>query len=299
MNPLSSCTLCPRLCRADRAGGKTGFCRVGSTVLVTRAAPHRWEEPCLCGEGGSGTVFFGGCNLGCLFCQNRAISRGEAGIPVTEEQLAAIFLSLAEQGVSNLNLVTPTPWVPHIKAALEMAWDKGFWLPVVYNCGGYENASVIASLRGYVGVYLPDFKYFDPALGQALSGVPDYPARMMEALREMVAQRGEPRFDGDGLMTRGVIVRHLVLPGHTDDSKRILGYLHREYGDSIYISIMNQYTPMPGMEGELARPLTEEEYAEVTDYARAIGIRQAFLQEGGTVSESFIPAFDGEGVLPC
>ncbi len=296
MNTLSSCTLCPRLCRADRNRGQYGFCRVGGTALVTRAAPHLWEEPCLCGVGGSGTVFFGGCNLGCVFCQNRAISRRAVGTPVTPERLAAIFLSLAEKGVSNLNLVTPTPWVPQIKAALELAWKKGFWLPVVYNCGGYERASVIASLRGYVGVYLPDFKYFDPALGQALSGVPDYPARAMEALDEMVTQRGDPRFDDDGIMTRGVIVRHLVLPGHTDDSKKILSYLHRTYGDSIYISIMSQYTPMAGMTGELARPLAEEEYAEVVDHAVSLGIRNAFLQEGGAVGESFIPAFDGEGV---
>jgi len=298
MNILSSCTLCPRFCRVDRLGGQRGFCRAGELALVTRAAPHQWEEPCLCGESGSGTVFFGGCNLGCVFCQNRAISRGAVGTPVTVEGLAAIFLSLAEQGVSNLNLVTPTPWVPQIKAALNAAWDKGFWLPVVYNGGGYENPSVIASLRGYVSVYLPDFKYFDPALGQALSGVPDYPARAMEALREMVYQRGEPRFDGDGLMTRGVIVRHLVLPGHVDDSKKILSYLHHEYGDSIYISIMSQYTPMAGMTGELSRPLSEEEYAEVVDHALSLGIRNAFIQEGSAVGESFIPTFDGEGVLP-
>lgn len=297
MNSLSSCTLCPRLCRADRLGGQRGFCGGGRDALVTRAAPHLWEEPCLCGPGGSGAVFFGGCNLGCVFCQNRAISRGGVGTPVSPERLAAIFFSLAEQGVSHLNLVTPTPWVPQIKAALELAWDRGFWLPVVYNSGGYENASVIASLRGYVSVYLPDFKYFDPALGRALSGVPDYPARAKEALQEMVRQRGEPRFDSDGLMTRGVIIRHLVLPGHTDDSKQILSYLYHTYGDSICVSIMRQYTPMPGMTGELARPLTEEEYAEVVDYALSLGIRNAFLQEGGAVGESFIPAFDGEGVL--
>ncbi len=298
MNTLLSCSLCPRACGVNRLQGQRGFCRVGDTPLVTRAAPHLWEEPCLCGEGGSGTVFFGGCNLGCVFCQNRAISREAIGTPVTVERLAAIFLSLAEQGVANLNLVTPTPWVPFLREALDLAWSQGFWLPVVYNCGGYEDVAAIASLRGYVSVYLPDFKYFDPALGQRLSGVPDYPARAMEALREMVDQRGEPHITEEGLMTRGVIVRHLVLPGHIEDSKRVLSYLHDEYGDRIYISIMNQYTPMPGMIGELSRPLTEEEYAEVVAHARRIGIRRAFIQEGGAVSESFIPAFDGLGVLP-
>ncbi len=297
MESLSSCTLCPRLCRADRRAGKVGFCRLGAEVLVTRAAPHWWEEPCLCGPGGSGTVFFGGCNLGCVFCQNRSISRGPAGIPVTIERLAGIFLSLAGKGVSNLNLVTPTPWVPQIKEALDLAWEKGFWLPVVYNCGGYERAEVIASLRGYVSVYLPDFKYADPLLGRAFSGVPDYPDRAKEALYEMVRQRGEPRFDRDGLMTRGVIVRHLVLPGHTDDSCRVLDYLHGEYGDSIFVSIMSQYTPMSGMTGELARRLTAAEYESVADYARSIGIRLAFLQEMSAAGEDCIPAFDGEGVL--
>ncbi len=295
MNELASCALCPRLCRADRTGGERGFCRVGSDVLVARAAPHLWEEPCLCGEKGAGAVFFGGCNLGCVYCQNRAISRGAAGTAVTEEELADVFLSLQAQGVANLDLVTPTPWVPQIKKALDIGWEKGLYLPVVYNCGGYERAEIIASLRGYVSVYMPDFKYMDPALGKALSGVPDYPARAMEALREMVDQRGEARFDKNGLMTRGVIVRHLVLPDHTNDSKRILAYLHGEYGDSIYISIMSQYTPMKGMTGGLARPLTDDEYAEVVDYARALGIRNAFIQEGDAVGESFIPDFDPQG----
>ncbi len=296
MYDLSSCTLCPRLCRADRTKGRFGFCRAGDKVLVARAAPHLWEEPCLCGEKGSGTVFFGGCNLGCIFCQNHAISREPKGIPLSAEELAEVFLSLQEQGVSNVNLVTPTPWVPQIRQALDFAWQKGLYLPVVYNCGGYERKAVIASLRGYIGVYLPDFKYWDPAIGKELSGVPDYPERAKEALCEMVNQRGEPRFDGNGLMTRGVIVRHLVLPGHIEDSKAILAYLYRKYGDSIYISIMRQYTPTASMTGDLARPLTEAEYREVVAYACDLGIRNAFLQEGEAVGESFIPAFDGEGV---
>ena len=297
MYDLSSCTLCPRLCHADRVQGPYGFCRAGDKVLVARAAPHLWEEPCLGGPKGSGTVFFGGCNLGCVFCQNYAVSREPKGVPLTEEELAQVFLSLQEKEVSNINLVTPTPWVPQIKRALDLAWEEGLYLPVVYNGGGYERAEVLSTLRGYIGVYLPDFKYWDPALGKRLSGVPDYPDRAKEALEEMVKQRGEPRFDGDGLMTRGVIVRHLVLPEQTADAKAILSYLHHTYGDSIYISIMRQYTPMPGMKGDLARPLYEEEYEEVVGFARDLGIRNAFLQEGEAVGESFIPAFDGEGVL--
>ena len=231
-----------------------------------------------------------------MFCQNRELSRGHAGIPVDAEGLAGIFLRLQQNGVHNINLVTPTPWADMILPALELAWEGGLWLPVVYNCGGYELPSVIDSLRGYVGVYLPDFKYMDGALAERLSGVRDYPDAVKASLDRMVAQRGDAVFDEEGIMTRGVIVRHLVLPGHTDDSVRIIDYLHREYGDSIYISIMNQYTPMPGMTGELARSLTEEEYSEIVGYARGIGITNGFIQEGGTAKESFIPVWDGEGV---
>jgi putative pyruvate formate lyase activating enzyme len=211
--------------------------------------------------------------------------------------LSEIFLSLAEQGVSNLNLVTPTPWVEEIKAALTLAWDKGFWLPTVYNTSGYEEAATIDGLAGYISVYLPDFKYMDPALGSRLSGISDYPEVAKRALSRMVHQRGTPHITAEGLMTRGVIVRHLVLPGHIDDSKRVIGYLHETYGDEIYLSIMSQYTPMPGMEGELSRALTQEEYEEVVAFARGIGVTQAFLQEGSAVGESFIPAFNGEGIL--
>ncbi len=297
MLDLSSCALCPRLCHANRTGGHYGFCGVGDKPLIARAAPHLWEEPCLCGEKGSGTVFFGGCNLGCVFCQNRTISREPRGKALTEEELAALFLSLQTKGVSNINLVTPTPWVLSIRRSLDLAWQQGLYLPIVYNCGGYEQVEAVASLRGYISIYLPDFKYWDPTLGKALSGIPDYPERAKEALREMVTQRGEPHWDGDGLMTRGVIVRHLVLPGQIENSKKVLSYLHHEYGNSIYVSIMRQYTPMPGMTGDLARPLSEGEYDEVVDFAYHLGMENAFLQEGEAVGESFIPTFDGEGVL--
>ena len=230
--PLSqnSCALCPRRCRARRDDGEIGFCRVGSVPLVARAARHFGEEPCLAGPGGSGAVFFAGCNLGCVFCQNRLISRGGAGKPVAVEALADLFLSLQEEGAENLDLVTPTPWVPQIREALTLAWDRGFWLPVIYNCGGYESVEALRTLSGCVAVYLPDFKYADPELGRALSFVPDYPARALEALDEMVRQRGGPRFDRDGRLTRGVLVRHLVLPGHTDDSRRVISLLHDRYG---------------------------------------------------------------------
>ena len=297
MPHFSPCCLCPHVCGVLRQYGQTGFCGCGDRPVIARAAPHYWEEPCISGSRGSGAVFFSGCNLGCVFCQNRELSRGHAGFPVGTERLSEIFLELQEKGVHNINLVTPTPWAEFIPPALELAWEQGLWIPVVYNCGGYELPTVIDSLRGYVGVYLPDFKYMDPSLAAVLSGAPDYPEIAKVSLDRMVAQRGEAVFDGDGMMIKGVIVRHLVLPGHTDDSVRILDYLHREYGNSIYISIMNQYTPMPGMTGELSRRLTDREYAEVVAYARGAGITNGFIQEGGTAEESFIPVWDGEGVV--
>ena len=296
---MNRCTLCPRRCLADRARGERGFCGAGGTVRVARAAPHFWEEPCLVGPGGSGTVFFSGCNLRCVFCQNRDIRGDDAfGIAISVERLAEIFGELAARGVSNINLVTPTPWLTQIRAALRLAWENGLYLPVVYNSSGYESVSSLVTLRGDIRIYLPDFKYWNPSLAASLSGAADYPEAARAALAEMVKQCGPPRFDSDGLMTRGVIVRHLVLPGQTEDSMQILDYLHRTYGDDIVISIMSQYTPMPGMTGALARPLTEEEYRRVVDFARTIGITRAYLQEGGAAAESFIPLFDGEGVLP-
>lgn len=289
---MSACMLCPRMCRADRENGEVGYCLSGGEMRISRSAPHYWEEPCICGEKGSGTVFFSGCNLRCVFCQNSKISRGGVGRQVSEDELADIFLELQGKGVSNINLVTPTPWINGIKEALDIAWQKGFYLPIIYNTGGYERVESLKSLRGYIGVYLPDFKYFSSELAERLSGAPDYPEVAKRALYEMVSQRGDASFDSDGMMTKGVIVRHLVLPGHTDDSMRVLEYLHSEYGDSIMISIMSQYTPMAGMTGELSRALTDKEYGEVVAFAQKIGISNAYIQDGESAKESFIPEFN-------
>lgn len=293
---MKGCQLCPRRCGADRSSGECGYCGVTEQVTVARAAPHLWEEPCLVGEGGSGTVFFSGCNLRCVFCQNHIIRDGKVGRSVTSATLSEIFLSLYRQGVSNINLVTPTPWVPQIKEALELAWENGFPLPVVYNSSGYELVETLASLRGYIGVYLPDFKYMSSSLAARYSGAYDYPEIAKRALDEMVKQRGNACYNSDGQMTKGVIVRHLILPGHTEDSMAVLEYLYTSYRDDVVISIMNQYTPMPGMTGELARRVSEREYRDVVDYARRLGIRNAYIQEGEAASESFIPSFNGEGV---
>ena len=289
------CNICPRQCGADRGVGN-GICGCGNKPRIARAAPHYWEEPCISGIRGSGAVFFSGCNLMCGFCQNRELSACHVGTDVDIERLAEIFLELQDAGVHNINLVTPTPWVPWIKAALELAWNKGLWIPAVFNTGGYDTPETIKALRGYIGVYLPDFKYREPLLAGKLSGAYDYPVFAEKALFEMVNQRGEAVLDDEGMMIRGVIVRHLVLPGHIENSLRTLEYLKKEYGNGIYVSIMNQYTPMPGAEGELARPLTKAEYAEVVSYARSIGIVNGFIQEGETAKESFIPEWNGFGV---
>ncbi len=290
------CNLCPRECGAERVKGQIGFCGCKDTLRVARAAPHFWEEPCISGTRGSGTVFFSGCNLRCVFCQNIDLSRKYIGEEISTERLSEIFIELQGQGVHNINLVTPTPWIAEIKNALDMSWERGLYIPTVFNCGGYESAEAIRSLRGYIGVYLPDFKYIDSKLSGELSLASDYPEQAKKALYEMALQRGDVHFNGEGIMTQGVIVRHLVLPGYIENSLETLEYLYTEYGDSIYISIMNQYTPMAGMKGSLARTVTEAEYREVLDFAEKLGIKSGFIQEGGAAKESFIPEWNGVGV---
>ena len=288
------CTLCPRLCGVDRNKGERGFCSAGNKAVIGRAAPHYWEEPCISGDKGSGTVFFSGCNLKCVYCQNGKISRGAVGRELDTDQLADLYLSLQKTGVCNINFVTPTPYSDIIRSSLDIAYEKGLYLPTVYNCGGYESVEALKALSGYIGIYLPDFKYMDNELGKRYSGVPDYPQRAKLALKEMVRQRENSVYNGDGIMTKGVIVRHLVLPSHTDDSKRVLDYLYNEYGNTVTVSIMSQYTPMPNLTGELGRRLSEDEYRSVVEYALALGFKNAFIQDGESASESFIPEFCGE-----
>lgn len=292
------CVLCPRLCNVDRAAGQKGFCGGGNLIRVARAALHYWEEPCISGESGSGTVFFSGCTMRCVFCQNKEISRGEAGKEITVERLAEIYLELAAKGANNINLVTPMHYAPQITAALDIARSRGLTLPVVWNTGGWERRESVAKVRDYADIWLTDFKYFDSALGESLSKAPDYFSVAAAALEQMVEQTGEPVFDENGIMCRGVIVRHLMLPGHLDDTKNVLRFLYENYGDGIWISIMNQYTPMCGDPRfpELSRTVSDEEYAEAIDFACDLGIENAFVQEGGTVGESFIPPFDLSGV---
>lgn len=292
------CSLCPRMCGTDRAAGQKGFCGGGNLVRVARAALHYWEEPCISGESGSGTVFFSGCTMRCVFCQNKEISRSEVGKEITIERLAEIYLELAAKGANNINLVTPMHYAPQITAALDIARKNGLSLPIVWNTGGWERRESIAAVRDYADIWLSDFKYFDSSLGESLSKAPNYFSVAAAALDQMVKQTCEPVFDENGIMRRGVIVRHLMLPGHLDDTKNVLRFLYENYGDSIWISIMNQYTPMcsdPRFP-ELSRTVSDEEYNEAIDFACELGIENAFVQEGGTVGESFIPPFDLSGV---
>lgn len=297
LNYYENCMLCPRKCGVNRSK-KTGYCGQSDKLYAAKAYLHKWEEPCISGSCGSGTVFFSGCNLKCVFCQNKEIALGKAGYEISGERLGEIFLELQEKGAHNINLVTPTHYLKHILRALDFTRGK-LNIPVVYNCGGYESAEIIKKLDGYIDIYLPDFKYMNTELAKKYSNAPDYPEKAMAAVDEMVRQTIRCLFDGDGMMKRGVIVRHLVLPSYTDNSKAVIKYLYNRYGDSIYMSIMNQYTPMQGMENypEINRKLTAAEYDEVIDYAAEIGVENAFIQEGGTVSESFIPLWDGEGIL--
>ena len=294
-----ACTLCPRECGADRASGQTGYCGMGPEIRAARAALHYWEEPCLSGTEGSGAVFFSGCALRCVFCQNHEISRGKAGKAVSREQLAGICLKLQSQGANNINLVTAGDFLEEVTPALVLAKEQSLKIPVVYNTGGYEKPDTLKRLEGLVDIWLPDMKYRSADLARRYSNAEDYPVWADLALREMVRQAKDPVFDPRGMMIRGVIVRHLVLPGCVPDSKDVLEYLWDTYGNKIYVSILSQYTPLSQVAAypELSRTVTEEEYHEVVDYARFLGMTQAYIQEGGCVGESFIPAFDGSGIL--
>lgn len=296
-NMKNECSLCPRMCRTDR-DVTTGYCGVKNTLRVARAALHFWEEPCISGEEGSGAVFFTGCNLRCVFCQNYHIARAEQGKEITTERLAEIFLELQEQKASNINLVTGTHYVPQIIEALQSAKKQGLQIPVVYNCGGYERTETLQLLEGLVDIYLPDFKYMDSQRAGKYSHAKDYPEVAKAALSEMVRQQPEAVFDERGMMKRGIIVRHLMLPGGIKDSKEVVRYLYETYGDRIYMSLMNQYTPLAHVEAypEINRKLKKFEYDRLVDYAIALGVENAFIQEGETAEESFIPAFTGEGV---
>lgn len=287
------CTLCPRRCGAERTaevGG--GFCRMPGGLRVARAMLHHWEEPPISGQNGAGTVFFSGCTLGCVYCQNGDISAGGFGKDISTARLREIFQELIAQGAHNIELVTPTHFLPWILPALTPRLP----VPVVYNCGGYERVETLRALEGLVDVYLPDLKYADGALAAELSGAADYFPVACKAIREMFRQVG-PYVLEDGLLTRGVVIRHLVLPGYLDNTRRVLDWIAETFapGD-VLVSLMSQYTPTANMTGRLARRVTAAEYRAAVDYMRNCGITDGFVQERTSAEEAYTPAFDGEGV---
>jgi len=294
------CNKCPRKCNKERVEGNKasyGYCQVSVLPKVARAALHFWEEPCISGEEGSGTVFFSGCNMRCVYCQNVEIAAGVRGKEISAERLADIFLELQDKGANNINLVTPSHYYAQIKEALLLVKEK-LHIPVIANTSSYDSVEVLKEMEGLIDIYLADYKYADSNLAEKYSHAADYPQVAAEALKEMFRQVGEAEFDERGIMKKGMIIRHLLLPGCMEDSKAVLKFLYETFGDSVFISIMNQYTPLSHVEKypELNRRITEEEYEEIVDYAIELGIENGFIQEGETAEESFIPAFDGEGV---
>ena len=298
MNKYENCLLCPRKCGINRRTGQTGVCGVSSEIKVARAALHYWEEPCISGKRGSGAVFFSGCSLHCVFCQNREISDGKEGKVISKERLSDIFMELAGKGANNINLVTPGQYIPDIVWAVNDAKSRGMKLPIIYNTSGYENVTELKLLEGIVDVYLPDFKYMDSTLSAMYSRAKDYPSVAKQALSEMVRKQPDVVIDdATGLIQKGVIVRQLLLPGHVNDAKAVLKYLYDTYHDHVYISMMSQFTPIALKDyPEINRTVTKREYERLVNYALEIGITNAFIQEGDVAKDSFIPAFDCEGV---
>ncbi len=294
---MFTCNLCPRKCNSKRKAltdnGK-GFCRVGENPVIARASLHYWEEPVVSGKNGSGTIFFSGCNLGCKFCQNKEISHGGKGKEITVERLREIYFELTEKGAHNINLVTGTHFVNAIIESLEPPLP----FPVIYNCGGYESVETLKMLDGKIQVYLPDLKYSDNALALRYSNAPEYFETATDAIIEMYRQVGNYELDENGIIKKGVIIRHLVLPGQLENTKGVIDWVRRNFSEGeVLFSLMSQFTPVEGCEiDSLTRRLTQEEYDEITDYLFSSGIEDGFIQELSSASEEYIPPFDLEGV---
>lgn len=286
------CTLCPHACQVERSQ-KTGICGASDTVEISRAALHAWEEPCLSGTNGAGTVFFTHCTLHCVYCQNREISqRTASGRSVSVTELAALFLSLQEQGAHNIDLVTPSHYAPQIVSALDLARTKGLSIPIVYNCGGYESRQTLQLLSGYIDVYLPDFKYYSSYYADRYSHAPDYFETASDAIAEMLCQVGTPQFDANGMLQRGVLVRHLMLPGLGGDTAQVLRHLAERFGDNILVSLMRQFTPFALTAfPELNRTITDTEYAQAVETFLSLGL-SGFSQDKESIGASFIPQWE-------
>ncbi|MGQ9502098.1 MAG: radical SAM protein [Anaerolineae bacterium] len=294
---LGRCTLCPRQCGVDRHTQR-GYCGTGAVVRVAKAFLHQWEEPCISGERGSGTVFFTGCTLRCVYCQNYAISHQGVGKDVSVTRLGAIFLELQARGAHNINLVTPTPYIPHIIQAIEWTRQRGLSIPVIYNTGGYERVETLRQLEGLVDVYLPDLKYYDSRLSARWSGAPDYFVHATAAIQEMLRQVGTPIFDAQGMLQHGLMIRHLTLPGALEDSRRVVDWVLDYLPRGVYLNLMSQYTPLGRAYDypELATRVPREQYEALVAYALERGLEHGFIQDMESASPEYVPAFDLEGV---
>jgi len=295
---LDKCNLCPRNCLVNRNNNELGFCKAPKDLVIAKAYLHKWEEPCISGDIGSGTIFFSYCNLKCIFCQNYDISTLNMGEVVSIMRFKEICLELQEKGALNINLVTPTHFVPLIVEGLKLAKKEGLTIPIIYNTSSYENVETIRMLDGLIDVYLPDLKYYNDEYAIKYSNAKNYFKNASLVIDEMYKQIGKCEFSDNGIIKKGVIVRHLMLPDNISDSKKIISYLYQKYKHNIYISIMNQYTPIKKYKyKELNNKVSDIEYDELIDYAYNLGVRNAYVQEGETQMESFIPIFDGEGVI--
>ena len=295
---LESCTLCPRNCGANRLKGEKGYCRSGFLPKIALASLHFWEEPCISGQNGSGTLFFSNCTLSCVFCQNHEISQEGRGEEVSLERLAEIFLEQQERKAHNINLVTPSHFAPQIQSALVQAKKRGLVIPVVYNTNSYENLETLKLFEGLVDIYLPDVKYFDDFYAVKYSRSSSYFENAFKAVREMVRQTGNPVFDQQGMILKGTIIRHLVLPGLLEDSKKLIRILYENFGSQVYFSLMNQFTPVYQCSSypELQNSISAGDYDELVDYAVDLGIENGFIQEEGTQSKEYIPDFNLKGI---
>ncbi len=291
LKEYEKCNLCARGCGADRNAGVIGACRVPSAIYVSRIGLHMWEEPVISGTDGSGTVFFSGCSLGCAFCQNREISRGAVGKEISIEELSLEMVRLERQGAHNINLVTPTHYSPSVREAVRLSRGKGLSVPIVYNTGSYDTVEALRALEGTVDVYLPDMKYYRPETAKKLAGAENYPSVALSAIGEMVRQQPKPIIR-NGIMVKGVIVRFLLLPGHVAEAKLALGKVFKTFGNSVYYSLMSQYTPMQGMTPPLDRRVTRAEYRELLEYSDRLGILHGFTQGEGAATDAYIPEFD-------
>ena len=294
LEELAKCEICPHNCKVNRLNGNTGRCKCNDKVKIALASLHYYEEPCISGENGSGTVFFSGCNLNCKFCQNYEISQLGKGIEITIEQLADIFIKQQEKNANNINLVTPTMYVYQIIEAIKIAKQKGLYIPIIYNSNGYEKVETIRKLEGYIDIYLPDLKYYDDNLALRYSGIKEYFKYSTQAIKEMYNQVGAPKFNKDGNIVKGLMIRHLVLPNQIENSKNVLKWIKENIDENIYVNIMAQYFPSYKAKEteELNRKLTQKEYEEIENFIYELDIKNGYMQELGEHEEEYVPDFN-------